>query len=47
MTIAMFEALDALPQEEPHHEHQGGEGADVCDDACPIASAVISAEGLE
>jgi hypothetical protein len=42
----MFEALDALPHEGPHDEHLCGEH-DVCDDTCPIASAVISAEGLE
>ncbi len=47
MTIATFETLDAHSQEEPHHEHQCGEHDDVCDDTCPIASAVISAEGLE
>lgn len=46
MTITMFEALDAPSQEEPHHEHECGEH-DVFDDTCPIASAVIPAEGLE
>jgi hypothetical protein len=47
VTITMFEALDALSQEMPHDEHQCGEHDDVCGDTCPIASAVISAEGLE
>ena len=47
VTITTFEALDAHPQEESHDEHQCCERHDVCDDSCSIASAVISAEGLE
>jgi hypothetical protein len=46
VTITLFEALDALSQEGARSEHECGEH-DVCDDSCPIASAVISAEGLE
>jgi hypothetical protein len=47
VTVSMFEALDALSQREPHHEHEMREHDDVCDDACPISAAVISPEGLE
>ena len=47
MTVTMFEALDARSQEEPPHDHEGGAHDDVCDNECAIASAVISAEGLE
>ena len=45
MTVSMFEALDALSQGEPSHECH--EHAEVCDEGCSIASAVISSEGLE
>jgi hypothetical protein len=47
VTVAMFNALDALASEESHHEHHCGEHDDVCDDACCIAAAVISGQGLE
>jgi hypothetical protein len=47
VTVSMFEALDALSQEEPHHEHEMHEHDDVCDDACSISAAVISPVGLE
>jgi hypothetical protein len=47
VTVSMFEALDALSQEGPHHEHEHHEHDDVCDDACPISSAVIPSQGLE
>ena len=47
MTVAMFNALDALAAEAPHHEHACGEHDDVCDDECCIAVAVISSEGWE
>lgn len=47
MTISMFEALDALAAEVPHHGPGCGAHDDVGDDECCIASAVISADGLE
>lgn len=47
MTVAMFDALEALSTEVTHHEHQCGEHDDVCDDACCIAIAVIAGEGTE
>jgi hypothetical protein len=47
VTITMFDALDALACEEPHHEHECHAHDDVGDEECPIASAVIAAEGLE
>ena len=47
VTVSMFEALDALSQEEPLHEPEMHEHDDVCDDSCSISAAVISPEGLE
>jgi len=47
VTITLFDALDALADERPHHEHECHEHDDVADETCPIASAVITAEGTE
>jgi len=47
VTVAMFDALEALATEVTHHEHECGAHDDVCDDGCCIAVAVIPGEGTE
>jgi hypothetical protein len=47
VTVAMFDALEALATEVTHHEHPCGEHDDVCEDECCIAVAVIPGEGTE
>jgi hypothetical protein len=47
VTVAMFNALEALATEVPDHAHECGAPDDVCDDDCCIAVAVIPGEGTE